>query len=63
MLCRHYLSINNQLFFQKKFFESLVLNDFFFKLMIFFFSLDIEGGEFQDLQTIPWEKVKGEVLL
>ncbi len=31
--------------------------------MIFFFSLDIEGGEFQVLQTIPWEKVKGKVFL
>ena len=29
----------------------------------FFFSLDIEGAEFEVLKTVPWDKVDIEVLL
>lgn len=32
-------------------------------LMFKFFSLDIEGAEFEVLKTVPWRKVDIEVLL
>ena len=31
--------------------------------IIFFFSLDIEGAEYEVLKTVPWDKVDIEVLL
>ena len=37
-------------------------NKKFSKTKMFFFSLDIEGGEFQVLKTIPWDLVDIQVL-